>query len=49
MQKCSAGEFAEAMRLLIADKKTVAELKSYYQGIFTRDMDSFINFNQSMK
>jgi glycosyltransferase involved in cell wall biosynthesis len=49
MQKYNAGEFAEAMKLLVANKKMVAELKTYYQRIFTRDIESFINFNQSMK
>jgi glycosyltransferase involved in cell wall biosynthesis len=49
MQKCNAGEFAEAMKLLVVNKKLIAELKAYYQEIITSDIDSFIKFNQSMK
>ncbi|MDR0605765.1 MAG: glycosyltransferase [Bacteroidales bacterium] len=49
MQKSNSYEFTEAMKLLVTNKKLVAELKSYYQQIFTCDIDSFIKFNQDMK
>ncbi|MDR0604512.1 MAG: glycosyltransferase [Bacteroidales bacterium] len=49
IQKSNSYEFTEAMKLLVANKKLVAELKSYYLQIFTSDIDSFIKFNQDMK
>jgi hypothetical protein len=49
MHKNNPDGYEEAMSLLISNKKLLAELKAYYRQIFTRDIDSFISFNQCMK
>jgi hypothetical protein len=49
MNKNNPAGYEEAMNLLIEDRELLAELKNYYKQIFMRDIDSFIEFNQSMK
>jgi glycosyltransferase involved in cell wall biosynthesis len=49
LHKSNPDECAEAMNLLVANKKQVAEMKLYYKQIFTCEIDSFINFNQHMR
>jgi glycosyltransferase involved in cell wall biosynthesis len=49
MNRDNPAGYEEAMNLLIENKKLLAELKNYYKQIFTRDIDSFIEFNQSAK
>lgn len=47
IHRSNPGEYEKAMSLLINDSKLITELKTYYKQIFTRDIDSFIEFNQS--
>ncbi|MDR1339895.1 MAG: glycosyltransferase [Prevotellaceae bacterium] len=47
IHRSNPGEYEKAMSLLISDSKLITELKTYYKQIFTRDIDSFIEFNQS--
>jgi hypothetical protein len=46
LHKSNPDEYDEAINMLIANKKMVADLKLYYKQIFTCDIDSFISFNQ---
>jgi glycosyltransferase involved in cell wall biosynthesis len=49
LQKNNSDVYTEALTVLVANRALVTELKSYYKQIYTCDVDSFIQFNQSMK
>ena len=41
--------YATAIKTLTEDRNMIMELRTYYRQIFTRDFESFILFNESMK
>jgi glycosyltransferase involved in cell wall biosynthesis len=49
MHRANPEETDEAIQMLCENRQLVAELKSYYQQIFTWNVEAFIQFNQSMK
>lgn len=49
MQRYNSDGYTEALQMLCENRQLVVELKNYYKEIFTCDIESFIQFNQSMK